>query len=292
MQMVSEVMTREVMFVSPQETLQRAAQMMGDLNVGALPVCDGDRLIGMITDRDITIRSASAGAAPVDARVQEAMSPDVRFCFEDQPLDEVIQQMADSLIRRVPVISHDEAHRLVGIVALGDLATRTDESKKPEVEQAVEKVSSPSEPDRSRQPEGARAAGGGASPAAGKSAAGDAGGIGVVGAPGAAIAPGAPAGDKDAVGSGPSPETTGAGRQGRVGFAGDPGGWSPVEESGQQSAATSGAAGGAESAGTTGKAESKDATPASGTSGGNEDAASTGGKAGGTAGKGSGGAKP
>jgi CBS domain-containing protein len=285
MQMVSEVMTREVMFVSPQETLQHAAQMMDDLNVGALPVCDGDQLVGMITDSDITVRSASAVARPADARVQEAMSPDVRFCFEDQPLDEVIEQMADSLIRRVPVISHDEAHRLIGIVALGDLATRTDEGKKQEVEQTLDKVSSPSEPDRSRQPEGAHATGGGAKPAAGTGAGADAGAKGFVGAPGAAIAPGAPAGDKDAIGSGPSPESTGAGRQGRVGFAGDPGGWSPAEgDPGQQSAASGDAAGGAERARTTDKAGSTDAT-GGGTAG-------TDGTAGGTAAKGGGGAKP
>ncbi|MGZ3237274.1 MAG: CBS domain-containing protein, partial [Burkholderiaceae bacterium] len=67
MQMVSEVMTRNVQFVSPQETVQRAAQLMDDLNVGALPVCDGERLVGMVTDRDITVRATSAGIAPDEA---------------------------------------------------------------------------------------------------------------------------------------------------------------------------------------------------------------------------------
>jgi CBS domain-containing protein len=152
MQMVSEVMTRNVQFVSPQETLQRAAQMMDDLNVGALPVCDGERLVGMVTDRDITVRASSAGIAPQDAVVDDVMSTDVRWCFEDQPLDEVMQQMSDTQIRRVPVVSHDDAHKLIGIVSLGDIATRTgDDAQKQDVEQVVEKVSFPSEPDRPAQ---------------------------------------------------------------------------------------------------------------------------------------------
>lgn len=153
MQTVSEVMTRDVRFVAPQENLQRAAKMMDELNVGALPVCDGERLVGMITDRDITVRATSVGGAPEDARVEDVMSGDVRWCFEDQSLDEVMQQMADTQIRRVPVVSHDDAHKLVGIVAIGDIATKTsDGAQKQDVEQVVEKVSSPSEPDRSRQP--------------------------------------------------------------------------------------------------------------------------------------------
>lgn len=149
MQMISEVMTRDVRFVSPQENLQRAAQMMDELNVGALPVCDGDRLIGMVTDRDITVRGTAAGRTPQDAHVEEVMSGDVRWCFEDQPLDEVLQQMAGTQIRRVPVVSHDDQHKLIGIVALGDVVTKTGERAQQNVEEVVERVSSPSEPDRS-----------------------------------------------------------------------------------------------------------------------------------------------
>lgn len=89
-------MTRDVRFVSPQENLQRAAQIMDELNVGALPVCDGNRLVGMVTDRDITVRATAAGMAPMDAHVEQVMSTDVRWCFEDQPLEEVLQQMADT----------------------------------------------------------------------------------------------------------------------------------------------------------------------------------------------------
>lgn len=149
MQTVSELMTRDVRFVAPQENLQRAAQMMDELNVGALPVCDNGRLVGMVTDRDITIRATAAGRSPQEAHVDEVMSTDVRWCFEDQPLDDVMTQMADSQIRRIPVVSHDEEHKLVGIVSLGDVAAKTPGgAQKAEVGQVVETVSSPSEPDR------------------------------------------------------------------------------------------------------------------------------------------------
>lgn len=152
MQMISEVMTRQVQFVTPQETVRRAAQMMDELNVGALPVCDGDRLVGVVTDRDITVRATSAGIAPDDAVVDDVMSTDVRWCFEDQPVDEVLRQMADTQIRRVPVITHDDAHRLVGIVSLGDIATKSGGgTRKQDIGQTVEKVSSPSEPDLASQ---------------------------------------------------------------------------------------------------------------------------------------------
>jgi CBS domain-containing protein len=216
MQMVSEVMTRDVMFVAPQESLQRAAQMMDDLNVGVLPVCDGKRLVGMITDRDIIVRATSAGTAPGDAHVEDVMSADVRWCFEDQPLDEVMQQMADTQIRRVPVISHDDAHILIGIVSLGDLATKTsDDAAKQEVEQVVEKVSSPSEPDRSGQPGTAGAAG-----TAGRGAGSEAGIAGTAGVAGAVGGTDAAAGARTAGTAGGTDNTGGTGAPGGTDAAG------------------------------------------------------------------------
>jgi CBS domain-containing protein len=196
MQTVSEVMTRDVRFIAPQESLQRAAQMMGELDVGVLPVCEGDRLVGLVTDRDITIRGVAAGRTPGDAHVDEVMSTDVRWVFEDQTLDDVMTQMADSQIRRIPVVSHDEQHKLIGIVSLGDVATRTAEgAQKQDVEDVVEMVSTPSHP----APAGASSVagrtgeGGAGATAAGSGAAGTAGtdiprsgesGIGAVGASG------------------------------------------------------------------------------------------------------------
>jgi len=142
MQMISEVMTRNVRVVSPQDTLQHTAQLMSELDVGALPVCDGERLLGMVTDRDITIRATAAGMAPQDTNVEQVMTKDVQWVFEDEALDEVTSRMADSQIRRVPVVSHDN-HKLVGIVALGDLATKAQGFR--EVTEVVESVSTPSD---------------------------------------------------------------------------------------------------------------------------------------------------
>ena len=145
MQTVAEVMTREVQVVSPEESLQRAAQLMGELDVGALPVFNGEQLVGMVTDRDITIRGTAAGLPPHETHINEVMTPDIRWCFEDQPLDEVMIQMADSQVRRIPVLSHDDQRKLVGIVSLGDVATKTrGDAQKHDVEQVVEMVSSPS----------------------------------------------------------------------------------------------------------------------------------------------------
>lgn len=146
MQSVSEVMSRNAQVVSPRETLQRAAQLMGELDVGALPVCDGERLVGMVTDRDITIRGMAAGKPPQESHVEDVMSTDIRWCFEDQPLDEVMQQMGYSQIRRLPVIAHDDSRRLVGMVSFGDLATRADEEGRSGVERLAAKVSSQSGP--------------------------------------------------------------------------------------------------------------------------------------------------
>lgn len=149
MQIVSEIMTRDVQSVSPRESVRRAAQLMDDLNVGVLPVCEGGRLVGMVTDRDITVRATSAGIAPDDAVVDDVMSADVRTCFEDQSLEEVMQQMSDTQIRRMPVVSRDEPNKLVGILSVGDIATKSaDTAQRQDVAEVMEKVSFPSEPDR------------------------------------------------------------------------------------------------------------------------------------------------
>ena len=144
MQTIRDVMTPDVRTISPQETVQRAAQMMDELNVGAIPVCDSDRLVGMITDRDITVRSVAAGQAPGATCVADVMSTDVRTCTSNQEVDEVMRQMGDVQIRRVPVIDQD-SHRLVGIVSLGDMAAK----HSAQVDRALETISTPAEPDRS-----------------------------------------------------------------------------------------------------------------------------------------------
>ncbi|AOO81573.1 CBS domain-containing protein [Bosea vaviloviae] len=116
---VSEAMTPDVYVASANETIQEAARMMAGLDAGVLPVGDHDRLVGMITDRDIAIRGVAEGKGP-DAKVRDVMTVDVKYCFEDQDLDEVTRNMGDIQVRRLPVV--DRSKRLVGIVSLGDVA--------------------------------------------------------------------------------------------------------------------------------------------------------------------------
>jgi CBS domain-containing protein len=118
---ISKCMTRNVRIANPDDTIRDAAKVMAELDAGALPVGENDRLVGMITDRDITIRAIAAGKGP-DTKVRDAMTPTVRYCFEDEDLDHVIQNMGDQQVRRLPVLNRDK--RLVGIVSFGDLALK------------------------------------------------------------------------------------------------------------------------------------------------------------------------
>jgi CBS domain-containing protein len=116
---VRDAMTLEVQLCTPEDTLKDAADAMKALNVGLLPVTDGDRLVGMISDRDIAIRGVAMGLGP-DSAVGNVMTDDVKYCFEDQDLEQVAQNMGDIQVRRLPVLNRDK--RLVGIIALGDIA--------------------------------------------------------------------------------------------------------------------------------------------------------------------------
>lgn len=117
---VSECMTREVRIVDPAETLQDAARAMADIDAGFLPVGENDRLVGIITDRDIAIRAIGTGRTP-DARIRDVMSQEVRYCYEDEDVDDILYDMAEQQIRRLPVV--DRNKRLVGVVSISDLAT-------------------------------------------------------------------------------------------------------------------------------------------------------------------------
>ncbi len=128
--------------VRPDESLRRAAQVMDELNVGSLPVCTENGLVGMITDRDITVRATAAGL-PGDTQISDVMSDHARWCTSEQTVQEAMQQMADVQIRRLPVVDSD--HQVVGIVSLGDLATR----HQGHVAAALRRISDPSMPDRS-----------------------------------------------------------------------------------------------------------------------------------------------
>jgi len=117
---VREVMTRQVECTRPDATLQEVAQRMKVLDAGAMPVCDDDRLVGMITDRDITIRATAAGRVPAAATVREAMTPELIYCYDDEDVAEAVRLMREKQVRRLVVLNRDK--RLAGIVSLGDLA--------------------------------------------------------------------------------------------------------------------------------------------------------------------------
>ncbi len=116
---VSEAMTRNVQVADPGQTIADAARMMATLDAGSLPVGDGGRLIGMITDRDIAIRAVANNQGP-DTAIRDVMTNDVKYCFEDEDTNHVASNMGDQQVRRLPVVSRDK--RLVGILSLGDVA--------------------------------------------------------------------------------------------------------------------------------------------------------------------------
>ena len=120
---IRDAMTQEVRMVRPDQTIREAAQLMAQLDIGALPVQDNDRLVGMITDRDIAVRAVAEGKG-ADASVRDVMTNDIKYCFDDQTVEEVTQNMGEQRIRRLPVMNRDK--RLVGILSLGDLAREED----------------------------------------------------------------------------------------------------------------------------------------------------------------------
>jgi len=116
---VRDAMTPDVQLCTPDDTLKDAAEAMGALGIGLLPVADNDRLVGMISDRDIAVRGVGMGCGP-DSRVGDVMTAEVMYCYEDQDLEEITANMGDIQVRRLPVLSRDK--RLIGIIALGDIA--------------------------------------------------------------------------------------------------------------------------------------------------------------------------
>jgi CBS domain-containing protein len=119
MNKISEVMTREIQVARPDQTIREAAMTMAREDIGSLPVGENDKLIGMITDRDIVLRAVAEGRNS-DTRVREIMTDNIKYCYEDEDISRVAQNMADLQIRRLPVVNRDK--RLVGIVALSNVA--------------------------------------------------------------------------------------------------------------------------------------------------------------------------
>ena len=136
---VNEIITHDPQVIRPETALIEAAQKMKSMDIGMLPVCDGDRLVGVITDRDITVRGVAQGYDPKTARVQEVMTPEVIYCFDDEDVKDVAKKMEEKQVRRLPVLNREK--RLVGIVSLGDLAVRTGKEKL--AGEVLERVSEP-----------------------------------------------------------------------------------------------------------------------------------------------------
>ncbi len=118
---VREIMTKDVKLLTPEQSIRDAAQTMQREDVGLLPLSENDRLVGMITDRDIAVRAVAQGRGP-DTKLREVMTADVKYCFEDEEVEQLAENMADIQMRRMPVLNRDK--RLVGIVSLADFATK------------------------------------------------------------------------------------------------------------------------------------------------------------------------
>jgi CBS domain-containing protein len=141
---ICEIMTREVETIAPDASLQKAAAAMEALGVGSLPVCQGRRLLGAITDRDIVVRGVATGASPVDMLVRDCMSEDIAFAFEDEDVDAALKRMEALQIRRLAVL--DREKNLVGIVSLGDIAAEPRATDAEHLGEAIAEISQPSLP--------------------------------------------------------------------------------------------------------------------------------------------------
>ena len=134
---ISDIMTRDVQVARPEDTLRDAAETMARIDAGSLPVCDGRRLLGIVTDRDIVVRGLAKGLG-ADSSITQVMTEGVEYCFDDDDLVEVSDKMASSQIRRIPVVDRDK--NLVGIVSLGDVSR---EARPAEAGDVLEEVSQP-----------------------------------------------------------------------------------------------------------------------------------------------------
>jgi CBS domain-containing protein len=119
---VKEIMTREVKFIDPKSNIKEAARHMREKDVGVLPVGENDRLVGVITDRDITIRAIANGHDPASITIKEVMTPKTLYCFEEDSVEDAAKNMGQNQVRRLPVLNKDK--RLVGIISLGDIVSK------------------------------------------------------------------------------------------------------------------------------------------------------------------------
>jgi CBS domain-containing protein len=137
--LVKECMTKQVELGNPDMTLREVAKKMRDGKFGMLPIAENDRLVGMVTDRDLVIRGIAEGKDPSKAKVSDVMTKSVLYCFEDQTLDEVSENLGEQQIRRLPVLNREK--RLVGILSLGDLAQSLEHPDN--IEETLTRISKP-----------------------------------------------------------------------------------------------------------------------------------------------------
>ena len=144
---IREIMTQGAEVVYLDDAAREAGAKMRELDVGALPVCDGERIQGVITDRDLAIRLVAEGRDPARTKVSDIMTPGVSYCFDDQSVEEAVMLMEAEQIRRLPILNREK--QLVGMLSLGDLALRTEGTEDENLaEEALKDISEPSDPNR------------------------------------------------------------------------------------------------------------------------------------------------
>jgi CBS domain-containing protein len=144
---IREMMTKNVEVLAPHASIRDAAAKMRDLDVGGIPVCDGQKLQGFLTDRDLAIRAVAEACDPAKTKISEVMSPNITYCFDDNDVEEAAQMMESKQIRRLPIV--DREKRLVGIVSLGDIAVRSEGARRQEpAAEALEGISQPAKRQR------------------------------------------------------------------------------------------------------------------------------------------------
>lgn len=135
MTQIKDVMSSDFQLMTPDQTVQQAAELMRDRDIGFIPVGENDRLIGMVTDRDIALRSTASGVSPSAQPIRDVITPKTYYCYDDQQVEDVCNNMGEIQVRRLPVVNREK--RLVGIVSLGDLAQ---EASRPNVGQTQQQI--------------------------------------------------------------------------------------------------------------------------------------------------------
>ena len=144
---IREIMTRDVEVIPSDAPVREAAAKMKELDVGVIPVCDGQKLAGLVTDRDIAVRVVAEGRDSSATKVSDVMTTDISYCFEDQEVDEAASLMEVNQIRRLPIL--DRNKQLVGILSLGDISVRTEGTEEQDLAaEALEEISEPAAPKR------------------------------------------------------------------------------------------------------------------------------------------------